>query len=163
MAEHLSTYLNDHLAGAVVALEMLEHLEESHADRLDAAVLGRVRSEIEVDRQSLESLMERLGVTKSRARRAAGWLAERTARIKLAADDPQDGALRAFEMIELVSLGVEGKISLWKSLAAVAPSDPVLSGLDFDALIARARAQRAALEPMHAIAARSALERQHVS
>jgi len=28
--EHIATYLNDHLAGSVVALELLEHLEAAH-------------------------------------------------------------------------------------------------------------------------------------
>jgi hypothetical protein len=29
--EHLTTYLNDHLAGSVVALELLDHLQATHA------------------------------------------------------------------------------------------------------------------------------------
>jgi hypothetical protein len=101
--------------------------------------------------------MERLEITHSKVRRAAGWLAERMSRIKLAADDPQDGALRAFEMIEIVSLGIEGKISLWTSLAAISPVDPMLGAPGYDALIARAREQRRALEPLHQAAARTAL------
>jgi len=30
--EHLATYLNDHLAGSVVALELLDQLEATHYD-----------------------------------------------------------------------------------------------------------------------------------
>ena len=30
--EHLATYLNDHLAGSVVALEVLDQLEATHSD-----------------------------------------------------------------------------------------------------------------------------------
>ncbi|HEY4305384.1 MAG TPA: hypothetical protein VGM82_12990 [Gemmatimonadaceae bacterium] len=158
---HLSAYLNDHLAGAVAALEMIAHLQSAHADILDPDTLGRVEEEVEADRATLESLMERLGITQSRTRRAAGWLAERASRLKLAVDDPKDGALRAFETIEIVSLGIEGKISLWQSLAAAASSDPVLSGVDYDALIARARDQRRTVETLHADAARTALVDRH--
>jgi hypothetical protein len=163
VSDHLSAYLNDHLGGAVVAIEMLEHLENAHAERVNVAVLGRIRSEIEEDRRTLEGLMSRLGVTHSRTRRAAGWLAERGSRLKLAMDDPKDGAFRVFETIELISLGIDGKIALWTSLAAIASSDPNLSSVKYDELIARARAQRAAMEPLHSDAARAALEDQHVA
>ena len=30
-SEQLGTYLNDHLAGSVVAVDLLEHLEKAHA------------------------------------------------------------------------------------------------------------------------------------
>ena len=30
--EHLATYLNDHLAGSAVALELLDQLEVTHSD-----------------------------------------------------------------------------------------------------------------------------------
>ncbi len=30
--EHLATYLNDHLAGSAVALELLDQLEATHSD-----------------------------------------------------------------------------------------------------------------------------------
>ena len=79
------------------------------------------------------------------------------ARLKLAIDDPSDGALRAFEMIELLSLGIEGRMSLWRSLSAIAADEQSLNDVDFEALIRRAREERERLEPLHAAAAREAL------
>src|ERR1700749_4949732 len=155
-SDHLATYLNDHLAGAVTALELLSRLADEHGDLVSADVVHRVRREIAEDRATLESLMSRLEIKRSAPRRFMGWLAERATRLKLVADDPRDGALRAFETVELISLGVEGKIALWRSLATVAPSDPVLATLDYDALIARGRDQRALLEPLHAATASAA-------
>ena len=155
--DHLSTYLNDHLAGAVAALEMLPHVAEAHGDILDAEAIRRVEREVREDRSTLESLMQQLGVEHHPVRRAAGWLAERLTRLKMVADDPAGGTLRAFETIELISLGIEGKISLWMSLSAVAPGHSVLSTMNYSDLIARARNQRALLEPLHATAARAAL------
>ena len=48
---HLATYLNDHLAGSVVALEMLEHLERAHAETPVASFALWLRAEIAEDRQ----------------------------------------------------------------------------------------------------------------
>jgi hypothetical protein len=156
-SDHLSTYLNDHLAGAVAAIEMLDHVAEKHAGLVDATVVLQVRTDVEEDRATLEALMERLGVHHSRTRKAVGWLAERFTRIKVAVDDRGDGDFRAFETIQLISLGIEGKIALWRSLAVIAPTDPVLSGVAYAHLISRAERQRVALEPLHELTARVAL------
>lgn len=153
---HLETYLNDHLGGSAAALEMLPHLAEQHADIVDAHLLEVLRVDIARDRETLESIMQRLGADQSRLRKAAGWIAERFARLKLAADDPGNGPFRAFEMVELISLGVEGKNALWKSLAAIAPTNPVLGGIKFDELLQRGREQRAILQPIHDDLARRA-------
>jgi hypothetical protein len=156
-SEHLATYLNDHLAGAVAALEMLSDLADAHADLVDLDAVQRVRDEVEEDQALLKDLMTQLRITHSRSRRVMGWLAERATQLKLAVDDSHDGALRAFETVQLISLGIEGKIALWRSLSAVAPGEPILATLDYDTLIARARGQRALLEPLHAATAVAAL------
>lgn len=155
--KHLAIYLNDHLAGAVGALEMIAHVGDVHAHLVDAGVLGEIEKDIEEDHAVLEQLMERLSISRSHTRRAVGWLAERVARLKMAADDPTDGAFRAFESLEIISLGVEGKISLWTALTAAAGTNPILSGLDYPRLIERARTQRRKLERLHEQAARDAL------
>ena len=67
--EHLATYLNDHLAGSVVALELLENLEEIHANAPLAAFFSKLRADIEADRQELETLMGRLEIAESRTRK----------------------------------------------------------------------------------------------
>jgi hypothetical protein len=136
---------------------MLVALSEKHPTLIDRAAILALKSDIEEDRATLESLMARLGVDPSRTRKAAGWFAEKLTNLKLAIDDRADGAFRAFEMLELVSLGIEGKMHLWRSLSAVAPDDPVLSGVDYPRLMERAGEQRAALAPFHASAARAAL------
>jgi len=140
---HLSTYLNDHLTGAVAALEMLPHLATAHRDLVDVDTLHRVEREVREDRGTLESLMKQLGVKRQPARHAVGWLGERLTRLKMIVDDPGNGALRAFETIELVSLGIEGKVALWTSLSAIASSHPALRSMNFADLI-RARSGAAA-------------------
>jgi hypothetical protein len=155
--DHLATYLNDHLAGAIGALELLEHMERAHAGTPVARALSELRVEIEADRGTLESLMERLQVTESRPRKATAWLAERLAWLKLRLDDPDEGAFRLFESLEAVSLGIEGKLALWRALAAVAPAMPDVIDLDYETLMQRATEQRGRAEVLRLGAAEAAL------
>jgi hypothetical protein len=78
--QHLSTYLNDHLAGSVAALELLEHLEKAHPGTATAQFAAALRSDIETDRQELVSLMDRMRVRASAAQGSgvAGGKADRT-------------------------------------------------------------------------------------
>jgi hypothetical protein len=154
--DHLATYLNDHRAGAVAALELLEHLEKAHAGAPIARTVSELRAEIEVDRQTLESLMKRLHVTKSWPRQATAWLAERLAWLKLRLDDSGEGSFRLFESLEAVSLGIEGKLGLWRALAAIAPTVPDVGGLDYEMLIRRAADQRGRAETLRLGAAQRA-------
>ena len=60
--KYLAIYLNDHLAGAVGALELLTHLAETSRDTAVGAALTQLHTEIEGDRQELERLIERLNI-----------------------------------------------------------------------------------------------------
>ncbi|HEX5760588.1 MAG TPA: hypothetical protein VF121_15485 [Thermoanaerobaculia bacterium] len=156
-SEHIATYLNDHLAGSVVALELLEHLETAHAGTEVGRLAAEVRAEVEADSQVLESIMDRLEVARSRTRRAAAWLGEKAAELKLRLDDPTGGSLRLFESLEALSLGIEGKRSLWRALAAAAEEAPDLRLADYQDLIRRAEEQRSRVETARLEAARRAL------
>ncbi|HYP29734.1 MAG TPA: hypothetical protein VE262_23680 [Blastocatellia bacterium] len=155
--EHIATYLNDHLAGSVVAVELLEHLEEAHADNAIGRFVAELRADIEADRQELESFMDRLNVNRSLARRATAWLTEKVAELKLRVDDPSGGALRLLEALEAVEVGVEGKRALWTALAAAAEDAPDLRLLDYERLTQRAMEQHRRLEEVRLIAAKKAL------
>jgi hypothetical protein len=146
--DHLATYLNDHLAGAVAAVELLEHLERARAGTPIARALSELRAEIEADRETLKSLMTRLRITESRPRKATAWLAERLAWLKLQLDDSSYGAFRLFESLEAVSLGIEGKLALWRTLATIAPAMPGVSGVDYEILMLRATDQRERAETL---------------
>jgi hypothetical protein len=155
--DHLATYLNDHLAGAVAAVELLGHLERAHAGTPIAPTLADLRAESEADRVTLESLMKRLHVTESRPRKATAWLAERLAWLKLRLDDSGHGVFRLFESLEAVSLGIEGKLALWRTLATITPAMPDVSGLDYEILMLRATDQRERAETLRLGAAVTAL------
>ncbi len=153
--EHLANYLNDHLAGSVAALEILEHLE-SEAPKLTPD-LAELRTSIEADRQELKALMDRLGISESRIRKVGGWLAEKLTEFKLNVDDPSDGALRRFESLEALALGIEGKRALWWALNTAAESAAELRGPDYARLVKRAEEQRGRVEVFRLQEAKSAL------
>lgn len=155
--DHIATYLNDHLAGSVVAVELLEHLEEAHADNAIGRFVAELRADIEADRRELEALMDRLKVDRSLARRATAWLSEKVAEIKLRVDDPTGGPLRLLEALEAVEVGIEGKRALWTALAAAAEDAPHLRLLDYERLKQRAVEQQQRTEEVRLIAARKAL------
>lgn len=153
----LTTYLNDHLAGSVAALEMLDRLIE-HASMADVrGVLTRVRAEIKADQQTLERLMEQVGGEPSTLRQMGGWLAEKVGQLKMLVDDPLRGTLQRLETLEVLALGIQGKLSLWRALSVAQPQLPQLNGIDFGRLAARANEQYAEIEALRLESARRVL------
>ncbi len=155
--EQIATYLNDHLSGSVVALELLKNLESLHAGTSLEQLLAALRKEITADRQELESLMSRLKITQSLTRKATAWLAEKSTEIKLQLDDPGNGALRLLETFEVLSLGIEGKRGMWMALAAASESAASLRSVDYTRLVTRAEEQRKRVEVMRLETAKKAL------
>jgi hypothetical protein len=154
--EALATYLNDHLAGSVVALQLLDHLQTDQVATAEASLLAGVQADIAADRQELEAVMAQLGITVSAPRKATGWLVEKLSEVKLHLDDAGDGALRRLEALETLSLGIAGKAALWQALAAAADQVPQLRALDYPRLGQRAAAQRDVVESLRLRAAREA-------
>src|SRR3954447_16264469 len=134
-SKHLATYLNDHLAGAITAVELLSHLESAYADKEPAGWAAALRADMEADRKELEGLMARWGVSQSPPRKASAWVGEKLAELKMRLGDPAAGAFRLMETTEAVSLGIEGKRSLWRALAAAAERSAEFGGVDYGRLI----------------------------
>jgi Skp family chaperone for outer membrane proteins len=155
--EHLATYLNDHLAGSVVALELLDHLESSYSESELNALFKQLRDDIDADQDELKNLMKRLDLAESRTRKASAWFTEKITELKLRLDDPKGGSLRLFESLEALSLGIEGKRSLWMTLIVVAENSPALGTLDYERLVRRAQEQRDRVETRRIETARKAL------
>ena len=155
-AAELTTYLNDHLAGSVGALELLDHLAAQPPGPADTAFFRGLREEIAAEQAQLKTLLRALGSDESGVRKAAGWLAEKVTRLKLRWDDPGDDGLRHFEALEALALGISGKLSLWRALAAVAGEVPRLQSLDLERLQRQSEDQHAAVERRRLAAARAA-------
>jgi hypothetical protein len=161
--EHLATYLNDHLAGSVIAVELMENLETAYAETPIANFVNGIRMEVEADQRELQELMSRLEISESRTRQVSAWLTEKLTELKLRLDDSARGNLRLFESLEALSLGIEGKKSLWLALAAAAEISPQLRLLDYERLQARAEEQRGRVELKRIEIAKVALRGEHCS
>lgn len=157
LGDRLSTYLNDHLAGSTAGVKLARRAAESNEGMSYGPVLATLAAEIQEDRQSLLDVMERLSVGQDRLKLALAWGAEKAGRLKLNGELRGYSPLSRLEELEALSLGVEGKLGLWRTLQRTRGSDPRLSGVDLDELVRRARSQRRRLENQRARAADEAL------
>jgi hypothetical protein len=136
--ERLHTYLNDHLAGSVAAIELLDNLIEHHSEDRFGKIFRDLRDEIEADQETLRNLIRKLGAKESAVRKAGAWLAEKFSRVKIGDADDSAELLQALEGL---ALGISGKQLLWRSLAAIEANFPALQGSDFSELEKRAHDQ----------------------
>jgi hypothetical protein len=153
---HLAIYLKDHLAGSEAGVQILEHIDSSHRTGRIGEIARRVRDEIMGERKVLMHLLEQLDGAPSVPRQVVGWLSEKAMEIKLIADDPGNGALRLFEAVEAIKLGVHGKLGMWRALAANTQQVPLLATVDYDALIRQAETQEELLEILRIEASKAA-------
>jgi hypothetical protein len=152
----LAIYLNDHLAGATAGVELARRLRGSNRhDPEFGPALTDVCAEIEADRETLKSVMERLGVGQSKLKPLAALLAERLGRLKLNGQLRGYSPLSRLDELEILQLGVAGKRRLWRALEHTHADD--LSDFELGVLAERATGQLRRLEALHLKAAALAL------
>jgi hypothetical protein len=152
----LAIYLNDHLAGATLGVELARRLGSSNqGDAEFGQPLAQLCAEIEEDLGTLLRLMERLGVGRDPVKPVLAKVAERLGRLKL------NGRIRGYSPLsrvlelEFLSAMVGGKLQLWNGLGQSFGES--LDGFDFHDLAARADSQGQRLEDLHLAAAQRTL------
>jgi hypothetical protein len=150
----LSTYLNDHLAASLAAVELARRAASSNAENPIGSSLVELASDLDEDRQALHAIMGQLGVGKDWIKLTAGWTAEKLGRLKLNGRLLGYSPLSRLEEIELLLLGVEGKLLLWHALQQLPDAERLEPALD--RLITRARSQRRILRRLRLQAVRLA-------
>ena len=150
----LGIYLNDHWAGSTAGRELAKRAAGANRGNEFGALLDELLVEIEEDRATLSAVMSAVGVGEDRVKAVAARVAERAGRLKLNGSLTGYSPLSRLVELEGLALGLEGKLSLWKSLGDL--DDPALSEFDFASLQARARSQLDRLEPLRLEAARLA-------
>jgi hypothetical protein len=152
----LAIYLNDHLAGSVLGVELARRLRASNSE--DDA-LGRplavICAEVEADRETLQRLMRQLNVRRDPLKPAAAWLAEKLGRLKLNGRLTGYSPLSRLVELEMLSIGIAGKMQLWEVLERTLGEG--IAGFDFQQLAERAAGQRERVRELHSIAAARAL------
>ena len=138
-ADPLATYIHDHLAGAASAIDIVTRLRDEHdGDRL-STFAGDLLADIEEDREILRELADRTGVRQNLAKESGAWFAAKASKLKMGRSTAGDfGSMQA---LEVLGLGIQGKISLWQTLAEIARTDPRLNGYDYRKLGRRAENQ----------------------
>jgi hypothetical protein len=152
--KELDSYLNDHLAGAVGALELIAHWAKLYQGKPLGAFFTDLQAEIKADQDTLRDLMHCLGVEESKVRQASAWAAEKLgrARLVIAGEDP--GSLGLVLALEGLIMGITGKQLLWRSLDAA--NLPKTEGFDFKELQRRAEGQIERTEAQRIRAAKQA-------
>jgi hypothetical protein len=145
----LGVYLNDHLAGSTVGIELARRMAASAEPGSEAAgILKKLTGEIAADRNALIEIMASLEVPLRSYKVFAAWAGEKAARLKLNGHLLTRSPLSRLEETEILRLGVEGKAAGWRTLRVLAERDSRLDAESLDELLARAARQSATLETL---------------
>jgi len=157
--DELSDYLNDHLAGSVAALELLDRLVETYTGKPLERFFRELRDDIRADQEQLEGLIAKLGIKESTVRKAGAWIAEKISRPKIDLEADSKSDLGLFLALEALVLGITGKRSLWRALGAASRAVPELARLDYSGLEKRAIDQCERVEARRLEIARAVFKR----
>ena len=147
----LDSYLNDHLAGSISALELIAHWADAHKGEPLGSFFVETEKEIKADQETLRGIMRTLGIEESKVRKAGAWAAEKLGRARLIIAGDEPGSLGLVLTLEGLIMGVTGKKLMWAALAAA--KLPPLNTYNFEQLQHRAEQQveRMEAERMSAI------------
>jgi hypothetical protein len=137
--KELASYLNDHLAGSVGALELLEHWTHLQEGKPLSVFFSDMELEIRADQSVLRDVMRSFGIEESSVRKAGAWAAEKAGRARwiIAGDEP--GSLGLVLTLEGLIMGITGKKLMWRTLEAA--KLPQTKGYDLGELQRRAEQQ----------------------
>ena len=152
--KELDSYLNNHLAGSISALELIAHWVEVHKGEPLGSFFVETQREIKADQDTLREVMRNLGVEESKMRQAGAWAAEKVGRARLIIAGDERGSLGLVLTLEGLIMGVTGKKLMWRAL--VASKLPQLNGYNFEELQRRAEQQVERIEAERMTAVRQA-------
>ena len=150
----LDSYLNDHLAGSISALELIAHCIDVHKGEPLGSFFVETEREIKADQDKLRDVMRTLGVEESKMRQAGAWAVEKVGRARLIIAGDEPGSLGLVLTLEGLIVGVTGKKLLWVALEAA--KLPRLSTYNFEQLQRRAEQQIERIEAERIPAVRQA-------
>jgi hypothetical protein len=154
--DYLSTYLQDHRAGAELGVNLARRMAEENVDTPYEDFLTLLANEIEADVATLEATMDDFGVDKALLKTAGGWIGEKLGRLKPNEHLTEYSPLSRVQELEMLRSGVQGKLALWDALYEVSDIDERLDRNQLLQLTERAEKQLAGLREHHRMAAREA-------
>jgi hypothetical protein len=152
----LGIYLNDHLAGSVVGGNLARRIARQNEGNEYGRKVAKIARDLDEDQATLRELMERAGVRQKQLRLVMARITELAARLKRNGQLIGYSPLSRVLELEGLTMGITGKLELWRSLEAVEDGAD-LGGIDFASLAARAEDQRERVEELRVNAAQEAL------
>lgn len=144
----LGIYLNDHLAGATVGVELARRVAGANRSGEVGDALKRLTAEIVDDRAALLGMMAALDIPVQRYKGYAAWVGEKLGRLKLNGYVLRRSPLSIVVELEALRLAVLGKAAAWRTLRQLSERDPRLDAERLDGLMERARRQVDTLEEL---------------
>ncbi len=140
----LETYLNDHIAGATAGTNLAKMAAEEHQTDEHGPFFSEIYAAIEADFGTLKELASALGVDESAGKAALAELGSKMMGPKFTGGE--DDELNAFVTLETLSIGIEGKVCMWKALKTVESEYAAFEQFNIDELLASAVSQREKIE-----------------
>ena len=153
--KELDSYLNDHLAGSVGALELIGHCAELYKSEQLGIFFTEMKAGITTDQTTLRELMNCLDIEESKMRQAGAWAGEKISRALFALAGNQSNGLGLLLALEALVMGIAGKQRLWHALSSM--NLPRLEQFDFEELKRRAEEQLKRVQTEQIRSARRAL------
>lgn len=154
--DYLSTYLQDHRAGAELGVNLAQRLADENQGTPYEDFLTLLANEIEDDVGTLDALMESFGISKALLKTAGARVGEVLGRLKPNEHLTEYSPLSRVQELEMLRSGVQGKLALWDALYEVSGRDDRLDGRALQDLQARAERQLTGLREQHRMAVREA-------
>jgi len=145
-SKYLPIYLNDHLAGATLGIELVRRTRRENRGGELGEFLAWLETQLVEDRGALLALIDKPSLAKG----SLAWLAEKAGRLKTNGHLLSYSPLSRLLELEGLKAGIEGKLSLWLALESAGV-------VEVGPLIARAHEQRERLEPHRLAAAKAVL------
>lgn len=153
----LGIYLNDHTAAAVGGIELVRRTLKNNRGTALGDYLQTMEDELKEDQQILKKLLAKVGISESRIKQGAMWVAEKIGRLKLNGQLTGYSPLSRVYDLEGLQMAVTGRIALLRGLKEL-ENEAMISTAELDRLMGRAEAQREQLEKFHAMAVERAFK-----
>lgn len=151
MPDFLAIYLNEHLAGSAGGVALARRIAGSRAGA-EADEARRLADDIAADRDTLATILQRLGIRRTFYKESVALAAERVSRFKLNGTLARHSPLSDVVEYEALATGITGKRAAWRTLRRVAATREGLDEAELDGLIRRADEQLDAVERLRTTA-----------
>ncbi|QAT86584.1 hypothetical protein EJ065_5046 [Corallococcus coralloides] len=144
--KRLGIYLNDHLLGSTVGVDLAKRTERENRSNPVGQYLSTLIPLMEQDRATLLAVMSAVDARVDPLKVGGAWLTEKFSRLKLNGSWLRYSPLSRLVELEGLCVGSHGRVSMWRSLAKVAAKEPRLARFDFAFLAERAEGQLETLQ-----------------